>query len=65
MNGFTTIVIINNTTGTNFLKCTWSLPGGPEKNGEDMVDNLERGLSKTRREASGEKEWAALRPIHT
>jgi hypothetical protein len=55
---FTAIVIVHNTMGTNRLKCNRSLTGGPEENGEDMVDNLERGLSKTRRKATGEKEGA-------
>jgi len=49
LTGFTAIVIIRNTTGKNLLKCNWSSTGGPEENGEDMVDNLERGHSKTRR----------------
>jgi len=33
---------------------TW----GPEENSEDIVNTLERGLSKTRRETMGEKDGA-------
>jgi len=60
LTGFTAIVIIHNTTRTNRLKCNWSLTGGPEENIEGIVDTHERELSKTRREATGEKEAAKV-----
>jgi hypothetical protein len=48
--GFTAIVIVYNKTSNR------SLTGGPEKNGEGVVDNLEREYSKRRREATGEED---------